>query len=442
MPRLNDRAFDLLSAEIQRLTGDNAANQVRRDIVIRRLERLRTQQGQPASVDELRDALSDIFPDFDQQVLDAAARANGSSAPAWWQIKLAAIAIVGLTGGLYILNLPYPMIRRPVARVAPIVLLPSYLSMDYNYRQAISLVEQADQLVNQASSLNDFVLGDEKVKQAQKHLDALPVWFLGYEPQRYCSFFSCSFLFTIDEFRAARASIGRMEAKIFQEKNAQTALDDGETALNTAKQQYREATTQPARTEAIAAWQVALDSLQQVPEQTLAGRSAQTKLIAHTRDFQLVAGLDAGSKRSNTLIEVAKEFAIAAANASQNPPHPAERWEQMAGLWQEAIARLDQIPLDDPGYVEAQRLLVSYQTQMGTVQMRWQAEKDSVQALTNAKNDIPQLLEVSTSASDRANASQLQRIINQLSVVQPGTTAYEEAQSLLQSAQNKLRQLQ
>jgi hypothetical protein len=32
------------------------------------------------------------------------------------------------------------MIRRPVARTAPILLLPSYLKMDRNYRQAISKV--------------------------------------------------------------------------------------------------------------------------------------------------------------------------------------------------------------------------------------------------------------------------------------------------------------
>jgi hypothetical protein len=75
------------------------------------------------------------------------------------------------------------MIRRPVSRVAPIILLPSYISMDRNYRQAIALVEQADQLVNQATSLADLELGAKKVQEAQKSLDALPVWFLGYEPQ-------------------------------------------------------------------------------------------------------------------------------------------------------------------------------------------------------------------------------------------------------------------
>ena len=61
--------------------------------------------------------------------------------------------------------------------------------MDRDYRQAIALVEQADQLVNQATSLADINLGQEKVNQAQKHLDALPVWFLGYEPQMFRTLF-------------------------------------------------------------------------------------------------------------------------------------------------------------------------------------------------------------------------------------------------------------
>jgi hypothetical protein len=110
------------------------------------------------------------------------------------------------------------MIRRPVARTAPIILLPSYISMDRNYRQAIAKVEQADQLVNQATSAADLELGAEKVQQAQKHLDALPVWFLGYEPRLFMTWFRFSWLFTLDEFKAARASVGRMEAKVFQEK--------------------------------------------------------------------------------------------------------------------------------------------------------------------------------------------------------------------------------
>ncbi|MBC6477843.1 MAG: hypothetical protein GDA56_08670 [Hormoscilla sp. GM7CHS1pb] len=76
-----------------------------------------------------------------------------------------------------------------MARTAPILLFPSYMSMDRNYRGAIASIEQVDQLVNKATSAADFELGVQKIKQAQAHLDALPVWFLGYYPQRYCTLF-------------------------------------------------------------------------------------------------------------------------------------------------------------------------------------------------------------------------------------------------------------
>ncbi len=52
--------------------------------------------------------------------------------------------------------------------------------MDHHYRGAVAQVEQADQLINYATSPADIELGEVKVKQAQQHLDALPVWFLGY----------------------------------------------------------------------------------------------------------------------------------------------------------------------------------------------------------------------------------------------------------------------
>ncbi len=75
------------------------------------------------------------------------------------------------------------MIRWLVARIAPILLLPSYISMDRHYRQAIAHVEQADQLINQPSSPADLSLGEKKLEAAEKNLGALPVWFLGYWPQ-------------------------------------------------------------------------------------------------------------------------------------------------------------------------------------------------------------------------------------------------------------------
>lgn len=378
-----------------------------------------------------------MFPNFSEKVLKTAARANRPSG-SWDKVNFAAVLLVGTAGGLWVLNLPYPMIRWPVARTAPILLLPSFISMDYHCRRAIALVEQADQLVNQPTGPADLTLGEGKVKEAQQHLDALPVWFLGYFPQyRLWG----GWQFTFDEFQATRASVARMDAKLFQEKQAQTLLTQGEQALNTAKQQYQQAETVAERSVAIAAWQAALDTLQQIPPETLAGRAAQTKLTAYTRDYHQVEGLAAGNARSGTLIEAAQEFAKAATQSSQNPPHTASEWDQAASLWQKAIERLEEIPVEDPGYTSAQKLLATYQTNLGTVQTHLQDEQEAVEALKQAQSAIQDLVASSSSVDRSQMTSQLQGIMNQLETIQPATTASPKAQSLLKSAQQKQEQL-
>lgn len=449
MPRLNDRAYDILRTEIYRLAGDNLVLQVQRDIVLRRLERMRLQNGEPATQDDLWQAVQDIYPDFSNAILRQAAQANRATGFAmpfsglngFGRVKLIGLSLLGLVGGLYILNLPYPMIRRPVASTAPILLLPSFISMDYNYRQAISLVEQADQLVNQATGPADLELGTEKVTQAASHLNKLPVWFLGYEPRRYCSFWGCSWQFTLDEFQAARASIGRMEAKVFQETNAQTLLQQGDGAISTARQQYQQSQLEAERSEAIAAWQSGIDLLHQIPAGTLASRMAQPKLVAYERDYEQVAGRSAGGQRANTWLEAAQGFAQAAVEAGQNPPHPASQWQEAARLWEMAIARLENVPIDDNGYLEAQRLLASYESNLGQIRIRIENERTSTQALEQAKAEIERLVSIGN-ISPQQVMGQLQSIINRLQTVQPNTTVYAEAQTLLQSAEARLAQMQ
>lgn len=146
----------------------------------------------------------------------------------WGALKSSTIALIALAGGVWMLNLPFAPLRWAVAKSAPVLLIPSFISMDQNYRQAIVNIEQADQLVNQATSPADFELGKIKANAAQKNLDALPVWFVGYYPSQYCSLFRCGWNFTIDEFRSARETVARMDATLFQEDNARTQIEQAD----------------------------------------------------------------------------------------------------------------------------------------------------------------------------------------------------------------------
>ncbi|MBE9041961.1 hypothetical protein IQ235_14355, partial [Oscillatoriales cyanobacterium LEGE 11467] len=169
MNRLNERAFAILSVQLDKSARKDPASQVQRDIVKKRLRKLLTQSGDRLTESELRHHICDIFPDFSPRVLQQAAKANR---PPGLLSKLKWVTLFGIGGAgfLMFVNLPYPMIRRPVANTAPILLLPSFMSMDYHYRQAIARVEQADQLTNRSTSQADFELGAEKVRQAQTHL--------------------------------------------------------------------------------------------------------------------------------------------------------------------------------------------------------------------------------------------------------------------------------
>lgn len=181
MFRLNNRAFEILRAEVQNCGSDSPIGQVERQIVLKRLEKLRMQKGTPISIGELRDLVVDVFPEFSEKAFKAAIKANQPPG-VWSKIKWTTVLAVGSMGALWVINLPYPMIRWPIAKTAPILLLPSFMSMDYHYRGAINSVEQADQLINKATSLADIERGVEKIKEGQKHLDNLPVWFWAIIP--------------------------------------------------------------------------------------------------------------------------------------------------------------------------------------------------------------------------------------------------------------------
>jgi hypothetical protein len=446
--RLNSQAHKLLLTEINKQSKRQNLD-VQRDIVVKRLQKLSIQQEKPLVEAELTHLITDMFPDFDQKILQKAAKLNqkdGKFAKIATLGGVVAVGLLGLSGFIWFVNLPYPMIRRPVAGIAPMLLLPSYLSMDRNYREAIAHVEQADQLVNKATSAADIGLGAEKVKLAQQNLDKLPVWFLGYEPVRMCHFMGCSWNFTFDEFSRAREKIGRMDARIFQENNAFTQLQTAETDLQKAKQAHKIAQPNtPQRQNAIADWQTALDQLTVLPKDTLAGTIGETKYRNYERDFNQVVRSVAGSDQTQTMIAAAQQFADLATKNSQKSAYTVTEWQQIETLWSNAINRLEKVDAEDPDYVAAQSHLADYTQKLGVVTTRLEAEEKSSLAIAEAKRqtqDLISSLPTKPNPDERNRLiSRLQGIIDQLKQVQPNTTVYPEAQTLLKQAQSKLSQL-
>ena len=140
MMRLNPQARKLLLTEIDKQSKSQNLD-IQRDIVVKRLDKLAIQEGMPLVEPELAQLITDMFPDFDQKILQKAAKINQKNGKFAKIAKIGGVvaaSFLGLSGLIWFVNLPYPMIRRPVASVAPMLLLPSYLSMDRNYREAIA----------------------------------------------------------------------------------------------------------------------------------------------------------------------------------------------------------------------------------------------------------------------------------------------------------------
>jgi hypothetical protein len=440
--RLNHKAFKILATEIEKAAAkDSIAGEVASKIALQRLKKLYSQKGMPVTEAELKELVQDILPDFSDRAIKKAIKVNRPPSKLWLLPK-GGIVLATLAGTIWVLNLPYPMIRRPVARVAPILLLPSYQGMDYNYRNAIALSEQADQLVNQATSLADLELGKEKVTQAQQHLDKLPVWFLGYQPQIYATWFRFGWFFTLDEFKVARANVGRMEAKIFQETNAMKQLKEIETTIQKAKQSYQQTSDNTSKQNALSNWQSGIDELTQLPKSTLASELADAKLTAYYRNFREVSGFIAGNNRTNILISAAQAFSNEAIVSCENPPHSVEKWRNCADLWQEAISRLKQIPLEDPGYLDAQSLLANYQTNLAQIVTRKQAEIDSVTAFDLAQSQIAELPTQVNNVNRERVIRQIKQIIIQLKKVRANTTVARQAKDLIVFAEKKLQEIE
>ena len=439
--RLNKKAYNIIAAEIEKAAAkDKIAGDVSSGIALKRLRKLNKTQGTPVTEAELKSAIADLFVNFDLKALEKAIRVNRPPSPLWWLPKIA-LGLGTVVGAIWVLNLPYPMIRRPVAKTAPIILLPSYLKMDRNYRGAVARVEQADQLVNRATSLADLQLGQEKVDLAQKNLDALPVWFLGYEPQMYRTFFSFGWKFTLDEFEAARAKVGRMDARIFQEINAYTKFEQAKNEIEQAKQKYQQAEDNAVKQQVVSAWQAGIDKLNQLPKGTVAKEQANASYEAYIRDFRQISGLIAGNNRTNKVIAVAQQFHNQAMSSCAYPPHSANRWQECINLLGRAVKMLSKVTLEDDGFLETQTLQATYEAELGEMRIRQQEEASSQTAYNSAQQMITDLPKSVNEYNRDRVAKDILRIIDRLEKVKPQTTIHADAIIMTNFANKKLQQL-
>jgi len=358
--------------------------------------------------------------------------------------------LVGIPAGiLYVVNLPYPVIRQPVAKAAPLLLLPSNMAIDANFKKGQSTVEESRQLIESPTSAEDLDRGALKLKEGKTALDEIPAWYIADWADYSRGYYGWGYdwRFTPAGLQATRIKAGQLEAKVFQEKNAQTALANAEKDINMAKTVFQEAAKPIDKKRAVQEWQASIDRLEQISPQTMAGRRAQQLINTSTRDLKEVGGLAAGNQKSLSLISAAEEFSKKAAESGRNPPHSSDRWLEIAGLWQEAIRQLEGIPADDlQGYTEAQKRIAQYRANLSEVRVRLKNEQDSVQALDLANQKLSALWASLPKEGKDLNRNQAMgqflSIRADLDKVKSGTTVYLKAQEIKLQVQNQLQLLE
>ena len=257
----------------------------------------------------------------------------------------------------------------------------------------------------------------------------------------YRTFFSFGWKFTFDEFKQARAEVGRMDAKIFQEIDAYTKLEQAQQDIRQAKQSYQYAENTTAKQQAISNWQAGIDLLNHLPTRTVAKEQARNSYDAYIRDFRQISGLVAGNNRTNKVINVARQFHSKAAAGCASPPHSVNRWQECANLLNRAIEILEKVSLEDDGYLETQTLLATYEAELSEIRIRQQSESSSQRAYDLAQRAIADLPKSIDEHNRDRTARNILTIINQLEKVKPNTTVYNDAVITIEFANKKLKQL-
>lgn len=149
-----------------------------------------------------------------------------------------------------------------------------------------------------------------------------------------------------------------------------------------------------------------------------------------------------GSIASLNAIVHAQALAGEAANLSQSPPHPVERWVKVHLLWQQAIDQLSTIPADSPASDYSQQKLREYRANYSAIGRRIMAEEEAEANFSTAiqTGDLArQRMETANSlAGWQLAAKEWQAAIKGLSLIPQGTMIYGEAQAQLNDYRQQL----
>lgn len=425
MPRLSDRAFQIVRSEIERQYSDDPGNQIECVILLARLESLRIYQGEPLTSFEIWETVSDILPNFNQRILRKAARANAKEdieeSPPLLGVSLGISAVAALVA------------------------------------TAIGLDSMADSQPNHSSQ------PDVETVEALKTAKTVTVEAMDTSAQPQA----------LNVQQPISLNLGRAFSKVrYQADRFETAMSLGwQAALNSQNPPH----SAQHWGETAALWDSAIEQLEQVPPQNKNYQQAQLKKTAYQHNLQEIkgrqtaaltleqaqataqkvtqaapdaeqalrfssqlSGKSSGQRREDPLA-IAKRYGWQAALASQNAPHPPEKWADISRLWQTALLTLDTIDTDYPGYAEAQQVKARYQQNLSEIRDRYQQEQNATQRVQSLSATLVEM--DSSITPDLTRYIQLESIMSKLKAIPVGTQAHVKAQEMSANVARRMNEI-
>jgi len=479
MPRLSDRAFHIVKTEIERRYTDDPTDQIERVILLARLEALRARKGTPMTRVQIWEVLSDVAPNFDQNVLMDAESVETDSPILGASIGVGAVAVLVATAiGMDSLA-PVPSAEQLNAEPSQISdEMPSAAEKTPDKNAAVNqglkqnardvsstaitghesnaqqnnaeqnnaeqnnaeqnnaergdksgAAEPQDEDSEHRSYKNRFLailnMGSGKLRanalaelEAAKSLGwqaALKSQDPPHSAQHWRE--------TAEFWERAIAHLDQIPSSSRDYSQVQTKKNEYQYNLSEVRARQAEAEQTLAQSVSAGATELATPTAETTPNFSNLANSAQN---ASSESSQAKTQ---ETERASELIKAAREYGWQAAVASQNAPHPPEKWADISRLWQTALSTLNQVAPSDPRYAEAQQVKVLYQDNLSAIRDRYQREQTATQRLQSLQASLSELNNSLT--SDTVKYGQMEAILERLKTIPAGTEAHVQAQLLI-----------
>lgn len=515
MPRLSDRAFHIVKTEIERRYTHNPEDQIERVILLARLEALREKKGAPMTRVQIWEVLSDVAPNFDQNVLMDAESVETDSPLLGVSVGVGAVAVLVATAiGMDSLT-PRPSIGSSPAEssrfgdespgavtrsasqkaateqglaqggkraAGKLVGAEKGATSQQSFEKSSSenssseksaekgsggdtavanksIADSADEDPeprNVKNQLSKFFVRSEKTKRPNAFDTAKGLgWQAALKsqdpPHSVQHWRETAALW--EEALAKLDQVSPLSPHYIQAQLKKAVYRDNLAEIRSrqaaAQQLARQATRAAVETvgetggeisgQAVGlavgqnASKLATPTAQASPQfsnPAFVNQAAQTGSAASSEAVNILDQDDVAQPEVvEDPIQVAKRYGWQAALASQNAPHPPDRWADISRLWQTALSVLNKVKPGDARYAEAQQVKASYQRNLAAIRDRYQQEQTATQSLQSLQASLRELNNSLT--PDAVKYGRMEAILGKLKTIPSGTEAHVQAQQLI-----------